>query len=123
MNNIFYTDKIKKKNLTRKRKRNENSNSNISAPQFKRAKIILQEVENEIKDLEDTDISTLFNKLSFKNSKNSKNSNLKKATVSRAAKAAITRKLNILKEKEKALQLILKARTRSELRKLLENKK
>jgi hypothetical protein len=117
MNNIFYTDKVKKNNLTKKRKRNENNNSNISAPQLKRAKIILEEVENEIKDLEDTDISTLFNKLSFKNS------NLKKATVSRAAKAAITRKLNILKEKEKALQLILKARTRSELRKLLENKK
>jgi hypothetical protein len=103
MNNIFYTDKIKN-NVTKKRKRKENNNSNIGAPQLKKAKIILEEVENEIKKLEDTNV-----RLSLKNT--------------RASKAAITRKLNILKEKEKALKLILRARTRSELKKLLENKK
>lgn len=69
----------------------------------------MEEVENEIKELEDTNINTLFSRLSLKNT--------------RASKAAITRKLNILKEKEKALKLILRARTRSELKKLLENEK
>jgi hypothetical protein len=108
MNNIFYTDKIKN-NVTKKRKRKENNNSNIGAPQLKKAKIILEEVENKIKKIEDTNINTLFSRLSLKNI--------------RASKAAITRKLNILKEKEKALKLILRARTRSELKKLLENEK
>ena len=135
MNDIFYTDKIKtgltgkqsltgltgkrgstgkqsltsKRGLTRKRKRNENNNGSISGPQLKKAKIMFKETENQINNLEDVSVSKLFSKLSFKNS--------------RAAKAAITRKLNRLKEKEKALKLILKARTRSQLKKLLENKK
>ena len=113
MNNIFYSDKIRKTS-TQKRKRNENSSLNIYAPQLKKAKIMLEEVENEIKDLEEYSINRLFNKLSFKNT------NSKTAKVTRASKAAITRKLNILREKEKALKLILKARTRSQLKKLLQ---
>ena len=53
-------------------------------------------------------INSLFSKLSLKNT----------SVKTRASKAAVTRKLNKLKEQEESLKLILKARTRYQLKKL-----
>lgn len=115
INSIFTTLPVKK-TATLKRKRN-NNNSNISEPQLKKARIALENVEEQIKKLEDADINSLFSKLSFKNT------SAKTAKAARAAKAAMTRKLNKLKTQEESLKLILKAKTRYQLKKLLENEK
>ena len=115
INSIFTTLPVKK-TATLKRKRN-NNNSNISGPQLKKARIALENVEEQIKKLEDADINSLFSKLSFKNT------SAKTAKAARAAKATMTRKLNKLKTQEESLKLILKAKTRYQLKKLLENEK
>lgn len=115
INSIFTTLPVKK-TATLKRKRN-NNNSNISGPQLKKARIALENVEEQIKNLEDANINSLFSKLSLKNT------TAKTAKAARATKAAMTRKLNKLKQQEESLKLILKAKTRYQLKKLLENEK
>ena len=105
INSIFNTRPVKKTS-TLKRKRN--TNSNISEPQLKKARFALENVEKKIKKLENPNINSLFSKLSLKNT----------SVKTRASKAAVTRKLNKLKEQEESLKLILKARTRYQLKKL-----
>jgi ribosomal protein L12E/L44/L45/RPP1/RPP2 len=112
INSIFTTLPVKK-TATLKRKRN-NNNSNISEPQLKKARIALENVEEQIKNLEDANINSLFSKLSLKNT------TAKTAKAARATKAAMTRKLNKLRQQEESLKLILKAQTRYQLKKLLE---